>query len=197
MAQRLIPALSLFLSSFFASALLAGPSFDCEYCALNNQDYLSFQTETEAFTVVRLGAGALSSVDASVPMTPYVGLARRYEKGGSAVEISACWAAPEMDRVNDSYYYAIPRIMYLLYAQPHDRSCFFYGAGLSWGKVVDAVEDRKFTGIFGDVSLGYEMQRDSSVRAIVQLDIAQPFIASKMRGDQPPATVMLTMGVGF
>lgn len=188
------------------TGLSASSGFECDYCALANQP-LNCESETEGFTVVRLGASGLSSVNVNSPAHPFVGLARRYEKGATAVEVSASWSENDERYGKTRYhsrYYSVPKILCLQYAQPRASSSFFYGAGLSWGGIRSSFHDSgvtsqesKFRGILGDVALGYEIQRDSTVRAIAQLDIAQPLIASRKVGDLPPANIVMTLGIGF
>jgi hypothetical protein len=174
--------------------------YDCDYCQAS-EVWHDCDTDVQKMTIVRLGAGSLSALDEKGPLTPILGLGRRYEIGRSAVEVSGTYAYTESDDLPgehvESYYYSIPKILYLNYAQPNDNACFFYGAGLSWGGVTNHKLNSKFRGILGDFALGYEMQRNSPMRALLQLDVAQPLIASKQRGDLPPATVLVTLGFGF
>lgn len=184
------------------------PSFNCSACEKGRlfSTNLSQAEELDKITYVRFGGGAIATKQDFEEVSPSIGLGRRYELGSAAVDVSTGYTMAEMqmhDKERDNwysdttYFYSLPKLLYLQYGQPQSTGSFFYGAGMSWSGLKNPLEGQRFHGIFGEFAFGYEGQRYSRLRTIAQVDISQPMIAYHRKGHFPPATVTLSLGFGF
>lgn len=156
------------------------------------QDSLTDSSCYSAYTYFKLGGSVLTAKEWK-DLMPAIGVGRRYEWTGKAVDISANYAA----NGHSGHYFSIPKIMYLQYLTPQSNCSPYLGGGLSWGEVRDKHEDHKFQGIFAEFAVGYEFQRQSPIRTFVQLDLSQGLLAHNKRGSTPAPTLALTAGIGF
>lgn len=145
-----------------------------------------------AYTYFKLGGGVLSADYWKNP-APAIGVGRRYEWNGKAVDISINGSLSE----NNGHYYSLPKMMYLHYLTPDSNHSPYLAGGLSWGEVTIKHKDRRFQGIFGEFAIGYEFHRLSPIHTFIQLDISQGFIAHNKRGSTPAPAIALTAGAGF
>lgn len=102
------------------------------------------------------------------------------------------------------------RLLAYWFASPNAGSSLYAGAGVSWGGA--AVEDRdgaaySGSGIQGDLSLGFEMLRASTIRLFLQADATFPFYkatpddawwtGTPATGDRYTPTFVVSLGAGF
>jgi hypothetical protein len=167
----------------------------------------SYPVSAESFTYVKLGAGftRAKSIEKrgegeikskhtkwSYEFGPAIGIGRRFTLDSSAVDLSINWLGN-----NHAGYFACPKIMYLQYLSPYSSSSLYYGGGLSLGCI--ASKGLKFSGLQGEVAVGYEMNRHSNIRTFIELNASHGILAfdSKYKNDSFAPAVSLTFGVGF
>jgi len=150
-------------------------------------------SDKEHFWYVNLGGGTLSSGSSS-DVAPLFAFGRRFDIGNAALDISAGWAGSEHSGYDVEYFY-FPKVVYLAYEKPNAISSFFYGGGLSWSGYRKM--NQHFSGISAEAVVGYELQRNSNIRPMVQLELSQPLLAYSYRGTHPGPAVQMSMNVGF
>lgn len=145
----------------------------------------------DKLTCIKLGPAAMGG-GGSYNVGPMISIGERFEKSDSAIDVSINWGR----HTSRGGYYSIPRILYLRYLNPESESSLYVGGGASLGGI-SGKHHQRFDGMFGDFAIGYEFERDSSVRTMLQLDLMQPVLPFSKKGNFPPPVVALSFGVGF
>ncbi len=173
-----------YLSLFALCALIFGK-------AIGQEEYLPQlvnSTRGDSFNYLKLGVGGTKN-----GVGPAIGIGRRFAMESSAIDISANWTGGS-DNAN---YFSLPKMMYLRYLNPGASSSFYYGGGLSLGRI--ASKDYKFAGLLVEAALGYEMQRDEKFKLFAELDFSHgvvPFNSKNHHSGFVPA-IAFTVGAGF
>lgn len=161
----------------------------------DDSGWLSNCPPSDCFWYVKLGGGG---IEIHKRWGAAIGVGRRFECEGAAIDISANWTGAEGSTSSSrSWYWSAPRALYLIYDDPFCDRSWYYGPGISWGQVSRRDGHKKMLGIFIDGAVGYEVMRDSAIRAFAQLDISQPILSATKRGSLPGPLIMLSAGVGF
>jgi len=176
------------ISSFCISQLSADIFDDCND---DDDDY-------KEFNYIKIG-GALTTIGQKASFMPVVGIGKRLECPDFGIDYSATFGYAKglatCERSN--FFYSVPKILCLSYLDPCGCNSFYWGAGASWGGLINKNSGQTFHGIMGEATFGYEMNRGRSFRSFIQLDISQPVIAAYRRGKFPSATGQLTFALGF
>ncbi|MEO1482338.1 MAG: outer membrane beta-barrel protein [Myxococcota bacterium] len=155
---------------------------------------------------LRLGAGSVAGGDFN--LGPVFGGGYRYELDRFGIDVSAnLYFGTENDTENDSIDLGISgsllKLMALYFIDPTASSSPYVGLGISYGGVAVTAEDNEFTGagLQGEVSVGYELLRASTIRMFVAADATLPFYNSTPdlfggRGD-PRYTPAFALSLGF
>ncbi|MGA8164225.1 MAG: hypothetical protein WB791_04270 [Waddliaceae bacterium] len=143
-------------------------------------------------TYFKMGGG-IASASEWKKIQPAIGIGRRYEWNGQAVDVSANYSGKN----HRQFFYSVPKIMYLQYLDPVADTSPYVGGGLSWGESRDKSKNRQFQGIFGELAAGIEFQRHSPIRTFVEVDVSEGLIASRKKNRTYAPVVMLTAGIGF
>ena len=159
------------------------------------------KSEKNSFTYIRMGASPLQGVGA----VPGMGIGYRLASGSSAVDLSGNFGARRIKHGKEVTTYTLPKVNYLHYFTPTKDNSLYVGGGLAWGGVHTNTHNydeeyssrADFHGIIANAAVGYEMQRASSVRSFVQLDVNQPTLAVSQRHEFPSPSAELGVGLGF
>lgn len=151
----------------------------------------------EPCTYLRFGASRFSFCSGE-SIGPSIHLGRRYEFRDAAVDISLNWAQSEREEGDSSHqFFSAPRIGYLIYTSPSLVGSIVLGPSVSWVYLREN-SSSSFNGVALGGTLGYELHRCGSIRAMVQFDVCQPLLAVKKSGDSLPRPMLsLSFGAGF
>lgn len=131
---------------------------------------------------------------------PGLGLGYRYNIDAAAIDVSANYTREVAGKENETYFYTAPRVSYLRYWNGEKDQSFYYGAGLAWGGVRKSA-DENFAGLVPNATVGYEMNRNATVRSFVQLDVSQPALSitttSVSYQNLPGPLAEVSIGLGF
>lgn len=153
----------------------------------------------KSFGYLRMGVSDSELPADTVQMLPGLGLGYRIVSGPSAFDVSASFNRRDIrsdEGKQRTYQYTLPKANYLYYVTGERNSSFYAGGGLAWGGV-KTKDEREFHGLIPNVSLGYELNRNSTLRSFVQFDVSQPVIAASQKGDLPNAFAEFSLGAGF
>lgn len=150
---------------------------------------------SKSFVYLKM-SGADSQPTDSIKVLPGLGLGYRLNAGTSAIDfsVSSIWGRRTDGR--RSYFYTVPKATYIRYFAPARNQSPYAGVGLAWGGL-RTKDDREFEGIIPNATVGVEMNRNANWRSFVQLDVSQPAIAAKTKGDFPGPMAELSIGAGF
>jgi hypothetical protein len=153
----------------------------------------------KSFGYLKMGVSDSELPSSDMKVLPGFGLGYRIAAGASAFDISASFNRREIrtdDGKESTYSYSLPKANYLYYITPARNSSFYAGAGLAWGGV-RTKEQNEFHGLIPNAAIGYEMNRNATLRSFIQLDVSQPAIAGRQKGDLPKAFAEFSLGAGF
>ncbi|MBS0287262.1 MAG: hypothetical protein JSR17_08200 [Proteobacteria bacterium] len=151
---------------------------------------------------IKLGAGAFNTADTTTG-APIISLGKRFEVGDAAIELSTAWGGHKHANGDRFSYFTLPKFTYVMFHNPKENKGFYYGGGLSYGKLKHTADfysqnsDTKFSGVFAEGTVGYEFKRNASICPIIYVDVSQPVIAESKQGSHPGPSLMLGMSVGF
>lgn len=184
-----IIALTLAATSLFAGEHLPLPVLD----NLDDVDSITSITTTthngssnfnrRLIPYIKLGPNLLNVRNLGV--SPHIGAGSRSESDTDAVDISVSYSSrivKQDDKEMEEYQIFFPKVLYQRYLSPTSPSSLFYGAGGSWGSMKNETARTRFTGLYGDLSVGYEAGRDTMIRQIIQCNLAQPLVAYAQKG---------------
>jgi hypothetical protein len=197
--KKLIAAgISLLLSTFAVNAK-----------DQNDPTRIFTSENTDKFYQIKMGAG-LARTGTTQTTIPVLSIGKRYELGDSAIEVSGAWGDHTTTNGSKATYYSLPKVMYLGFLEPNSRHSYYYGGGLSWGRVklrepvnynknYNAYEYKgsHFSGIFAEGTAGYELHRTTALRTMIELNLSQPMIAESKSGGHPGPTAFLGLSLGF
>jgi len=123
---------------------------------------------------------------------PGIGLGYRRLAGDGAIDISINGNGSNHF---DKNCWNFPKLSYLHYLAPSGKQSAYLGGGLAWGGV-DALK-RRFTGIFANVTLGYELTHRAPFLGFAELNLSQPAVPLEHRGGFPGPIAELSVGAGF
>jgi len=130
---------------------------------------------------------------------PGIGIGYRVASGPSAIDVMGAANYRKYRTAtgrNDTFRYIFPKVNYFHYLSPEKDNSFYAGGGLAWGGI-KTVDSREFHGIIPNVTVGYELTRNSWVRTFTQLDISQAAIATSQKGKLPGPLAEISIGAGF
>ncbi len=198
-------------------SLLTGVPMSTTSSAVTRENVTSNQAaprraEADSLWYARIGYGTVFG-GGSAP-GPAIGFGYRYELDQLGVDLSFInLAFPEHDStasgdVGISGSWA--RLLALYYLNPKANSSIYGGGGLSWGgsAVTSSGNVYSGSGIQGELSVGYEMLRASTIRLFVQADLTLPFYKSTndsfdmfgnavSTGSRYTPTFVIALGGGF
>ncbi|APR84705.1 phage Tail Collar [Minicystis rosea] len=133
----------------------------------------------------RLGGSALPGVE--MQGGPDLGLGMRFELEHVGIDASMSFGVTqtgprkEITGVRGSWLKLTTQYYFLAHAD----STPYLGAGLSWGGRKEEINHQTYsaTGLQGEIALGYEFLRSSTIRIFVQADATLPFYEAK--GEAP------------
>lgn len=143
---------------------------------------------------VKLGPEVVNVAN-TAQVSPYLGFGIRSESYKGAVDVSVSGSALK-NGTKRSYQVFFPKIVYHRFISPYSANSFYYGGGASWTKI-SKLDGYKFTGLAGNISVGYEMSRDSAIRQMVQIDLDQPLLAYKLGAQLPLPSLQVSYSLGF
>lgn len=130
-------------------------------------------------------------------VSPNIGFGIRSESYTGAVDVSVSYAASKLGKEMIAYQMIFPKIVYHRFLSPQSANSFYYGGGASWAEIRNHIHGVKFSGLMGNLSVGYEMGRDSSIRQMIQLDLDQPLLAYRVGESLPLPSVQASYSLGF
>lgn len=147
---------------------------------------------------LKLG-GALITMGQKSTFVPVIGFGRRCECPEMGVDYSATigYAKGIAGNERSVFLYTIPKILALKFVDPCSNFSFYYGGGGSWTGIVNNNKRQSFHGIFVEAVIGYELQRQCSMRTFIQFEVNQGILAAYRKGKYPSPTGLLTFGIGF
>lgn len=150
---------------------------------------------SKSFVYLKM-SGADSQPTDSVNVLPGIGVGYRLNAGTSAIDfsVSSIWGRGKDG--HRSYYYTVPKATYIHYLAPKSNQSPYAGVGLAWGGL-RTKDQREFVGIIPNATVGVEMNRNANWRSFFQLDVSQPALAAKTKGDFPGPIAELSVGAGF
>lgn len=157
--------------------------------------------QNKGFTYFRMGV--TDSYPAStlndVKIVPSLGLGYRYATGPSAIDVSANFCSrlmPTYEGHKDTYSYTLPKVNYLHYVTPARNNSLYAGGGMAFSGM-KTKDENEFLGLVPNIAVGYEMNRNQNWKSFVQLDISQPAIAARSKGNFPGPLAEVSFGAGF
>jgi len=168
-------------------SLLSGEAISTSGSALTRDNVTANQAaprraEADSLWYARLGYGVTNG-GASAAAGPAFGFGYRYELDALGIDLSffnLAFATTKRDTYGDSETNVSGswiRLLAYYFAGAQASSSLYAGAGLSWGgaAVTDGAVVYSGSGIQGEVSLGFEVLRSSTIRLFVQADATLPF----------------------
>jgi hypothetical protein len=153
----------------------------------------------KSFGYLRMGVSDSQLPSADMKVLPGVGLGYRLAAGSSAFDFSASFNGRET-RIEESkertYVYTLPKANYLYYISSSKNNSLYAGGGMAWGGVKTKEQD-EFHGLIPNVTVGYEMNRNATLRTFLQIDVSQPALAAIQQGSLPKAFAEVSLGAGF
>ncbi|MEZ4270753.1 MAG: hypothetical protein R3C68_04775 [Myxococcota bacterium] len=121
----------------------------------------------------------------------------RYELNSFGVDASISLGAHNINNDESGFIWTVPKLMGLYFFDPESNGTFYLGGGLSWGGVsnIDKNEDFDGSGLQGELALGYELLRTSSLRMFIQANATLPFYRGSEDGGDERYTP--TFGIAF
>ncbi len=147
---------------------------------------------------LKLG-GALVTIGKKSSFVPVLGFGRRCECPEMGVDYSARlgYAKGIAGNERSVFLYTIPKILALKFVDPCSNFSLYFGGGGSWTGIVNNNENQAFHGVFAEAVIGYELQRQGSMRTFIQLEVNQGILAAYRKGKYPTPTALLTFSIGF
>lgn len=199
-------------------AMLSGAALSTSGSALTRENVTASQAaprraEADSLWYARLGY-ALTTGGGSARAGPGFGFGYRYELDTLGIDLSFLnLAMSETDRrdgtgetdtnVSGSWI----RLLAYYYPSSTASSSLYAGAGLSWGgaAVQDGAAEYSGSGLQGEVSVGFELLRASTIRLFLQADATFPFWratpddapAGMARDSRYTPTFVVSLGGGF
>jgi len=202
-------------------SLLSGTAMSNSGSALTRDNVTANQAaprraEADSLWYARLGYG-MTTGGGSSAAGPAFGFGYRYELDALGIDLSFFNLAISHSNQTDTYgdretnvSGSWVRLLAYYFAGASSSSSLYAGAGLSWGgaAVTDGPVVYSGSGIQGELSLGFEVLRASTIRLFVQADATLPFwkstpdldtfgITSTSAGSRYTPTFVLALGGGF
>ncbi len=204
-------------------SLLSGEAISTSGSALTRDNVTANQAaprraEADTLWYARLGYG-LTNGGGSSAAGPAFGFGYRYELDALGIDLSFINLALATSKQRDAYGSQNDetnvsgswiRLLAYYFAGGKASSSFYAGAGLSWGgaAVTDGAVVYSGSGMQGEVSLGFEVLRSSTIRLFVQADGTFPFwkatpdvdpyfATGAPSGSRYTPTFVLALGGGF
>lgn len=140
----------------------------------------------------KLGAANID-LDHGPTFIPLMGFGRRSQTSDYAIDFSVAWGKKASDTTTS--YFSLPRFNFVAFTHPKAASSFFYGGGLSWTTLRS--DHSKFTGVFGELTAGYEMNRRAHFKPVIEVSLIQPLIAETKRGCTPGLSFITSVSFVF
>jgi hypothetical protein len=146
---------------------------------------------TDSFTYARLGYGA--TFGGKAQGAPTMGFGYRAELDSFALDVSFLnyqirSSRPSFSPIGGSYYGSnggfsgsFMKLEGLYFLKPAANASTYFGGGLSWGgtststSTANSYSSMHGSGLQGELTVGYELPRASTLRAFVQADAVLPF----------------------
>lgn len=149
----------------------------------------------DTVTYLKLGVGGLN-IDNEVSTAPAITLGRRFIVEKDMVDVS--FTTSESGRNDEKVsFYTFPNLRYLRFLDESTVSGAYAGAGLSWGSTKGNSSRKKFRGLNGALTLGYQYNLGDTVCQIIELELSQPVVSDERTGGLPGPSLFLSWGVGF
>lgn len=136
------------------------------------------RVRADSIYYARLGYGLITGGD--VATGPAFGFGWRYELDNMGIDISALNFTIS-DSKTDAASFSLLRLGALYFFDPVANSTAYLNGGLSWGWTVTEFEENDVTrtyednGLQGEIGVGYEFMRTSTIRLFVEANALLPF----------------------
>jgi len=152
---------------------------------------IQHRVQTDSFTYARLGYGA--AFGGKAQGAPTMGFGYRAELDTFAIDVSFLnyqvrSSHPSFSPIGDYYYGSnggfsgsFLKLEGLYFLKPAANASTYLGGGLSWGgtstssNTANSYSSMHGSGLQGELTVGYELPRASTLRAFVQADAVLPF----------------------
>ncbi|MEM6531467.1 MAG: hypothetical protein AAF654_02530 [Myxococcota bacterium] len=172
---------------------------------VTNEQAAPRRVAADSLWYLRLGAGTVAGGD--VNWGPVFGFGYRYELDRFGIDASAnLYVGTENDAENDDIDLGVSgsliKLMGLYFFDPTANSSPYLGLGISYGGSAVTSDNQEFTGggLQGEISVGYELLRASTIRMFVAADATLPFYnsTSDFFGDgESQYTPAFALSLGF
>lgn len=162
------------------------------------------RAQADSIWYAKLGYG--SAIGDELHLGPVFGVGWRYELDKIGIDASFFNLQIGVDSdkgeltgeggINGSW----AKLMVLYFFDPLANSSFYLAGGVSWGGTAIKESDRSYTGsgLQGEIGLGVELLRASSIRLFTAIDATLPFYYSYCSGNSKyTPTLSLVFGVGW
>jgi len=194
MKTKIALALLAIAPIFSQNALLeAIPKLDLKPAAKEPKETVS---PVKHFRYLRMGVSDTELKTNDV--MPGIGIGYRISSGSHALDLSSSYNQREKRTdlgKERTYYFTLPKANYLFYTNSGSNTSLYAGGGVAWGGV--HTQNDQFIGLIPNLALGLEMNRNAAWSSFIQIDVSQPAIAARQRGDLPKPFAELTLGAGF
>lgn len=165
------------------------------------------RVEADSLWYLRLGYGTI--LGGGISGGPGFGFGYRHELDHIGIDASFLnFVLADSDNNGaDGFSGSFVRLMGLYFLDPYGNSTPYFGAGLSWGGVAVDRDNIGYgdTGLQGELTVGYELLRASTIRLFGQVDGAFPFYLADGQDAQGnhvsqslwAPTVTLSLGIGW
>ncbi len=148
------------------------------------------------YTYLRM-AMADSAPTNAFQIVPGLGIGYRLMSGNGALDLSANYSSAKgWKGDSSSYFWTLPKASYIHYLSPKSDQSAYAGLGLAWGEL-KSKDDREFSGVIPNATLGVEFLRKAAVRTFAELNVSQPAIARTVSDKFPGPIAEFSIGAGF
>lgn len=168
--------------------------------------------KADSLWFVRLGYGSVLGGDFS--SGPGFGIGWRYELDSLGIELATFNTVLGTDGGNEGggYNFTLVRLGGLYFFDPIATSSMYLNGGLSWGwSHVQTTTDTEYnsfsgSGLQGEIAIGYEFLRASTIRLFVEANAMLPFYTATHNGwlssqndrdSRYTPTFLISLGVGY
>lgn len=175
------------LYSQMVRSLLTGQAMDTANNTVDRNNVTTAQmapnrASADSLWYVRLGYGTVGGAEGG----PAVGFGYRYELDTIGIDASFFnMTLPDLNDTNNNSDAGASgswiKLMVHYFFNGTANSTLYAGGGVSWGALAFADEGKAYagSGIQGEVSVGFEMLRASTIRLFIQADATLPFYSAE------------------
>lgn len=143
------------------------------------------------FSYIKLGLGACPEDHGNIG--PVFGFGKRWKNDCTSIDVSFTWS-----KGGKNEYLSYVKGLYLFHLTPYAANGWYAGGGLSIGNL-NQIRAPKFSGLMGELAVGYEFLCQQSIRPFVEFDFSHGLLGfdshHKLHGFNP--FLSLCAGFGF